>query len=679
MLTFIDNDGNGIYEIISISSFNFRGNISSYGIPQVSNPAWNIVVDRIDLDKKLITCKFNPSNNIRLDEDEAIYTIVSTDGDAKSLQDIKSNNIISVALSPNKVDGKNYYILYVSENERNEILTSFNKNDNELHFDNEILKVSSSIYRIKSGYTNNLTTNTGINVYLDVTGKVAYIGSLTASSNNYAYLISAAVRSSSEDFLVIKVLEKTGNVSTYTVSEKVKIDGVSYKGKSADEKYNALTKRPDGYEKWINKENNTYYENEIRRPLIIKVNDDGCISEIDTDTRNYAKIESGKINLYSSQVPIGYSDDEVADSGALKAGYRSYRIMDFRTNVGSMEGRFFVTSNTYVFSVPDIDTCGFNSIQNYVSSSVGKYNVPVYDVLKEHVGEIADENYKVIPASSLENEVVYDIQGYNIDPDTGVADFVILRGHDGMKSDSERSTNISAFLRKTSYYDETLDKQLEKIYYTTDGVNEGSVVVDRDSLLFAYDYIIYGRGANDADNMYKVDIPALKPGDLIRITATDGYLDSIERMVILDNLENTYSSIAAVRTFYGYTLGASNRRLYDANDSGWGGNSSSYHNFIVVPKTIKGSVMFGLMGRDKTSDINLNSPTSFIDQFFNIGDVKPLLITIKNSGVETKEGSLSDIRTIDDFGSVEKASRIICQTNSFKVTQLIIINDERGM
>ena len=684
ILTFIDNDGNGIYEIISILSFNFKGNLSSYGIPLVNNPAWNVVADRIDTVNKLVTCKFNPSNNIRLNEDEAIYTVVSTGGDIRTLEALEENDIISVALAPNKVDGKNYYILYVSRNERNEILTSYNKNDNELYFDNEILKVSSSIYKIKSGYTNNLTTNTGINVYLDATGKVAYMGNLTGSSNNYAYLISAAVRNSSEDYLVVKVLEKTGNVATYNVSEKVKIDGISYKGKSATDAYNALVKRPEGYGKWIKDDNgtpgnfndDTYYENEIRRPLIIKVDADGIITEIDTDTRNYAKITSGKVNLYSSQNPIGYSDDEMADSDALKAGYRSYRTMDYRTSVGSYEGRFFITSNTYVFSVPDIDTCGFNDIQNYASSSTGKYNTPVYDILKKHEAEISDGNYKVIPASSLVNETVYDIQAYNIDPDTGVADLVILRGHDGMAADPETSSNVAVFLRKTSYYDEVLDKQIEKIYYTSDGINEASVAVDRDSLLFAFDYIIYGRGANDTDNVYGVEIPALKPGDLIRIKATNGYLNTIQRFLILDHLESAYSSIGASYTFYGYTLGNSSRRLYDANEASFGGNTASTHSFIVVPKTIKGDVIFALMGRE---NISITSPSSYVELFFTTGGVKPLLITIKNSGVEVKEGSLSDIKTIDDCASVSEASRLIYKHNSYKTTQLIIINDERGI
>lgn len=680
LLTLIDNDGNGIYEIINVLGFNFRGELTEYGIVKQNYPAWNIVVDYVDAENKFITCKWNPSNNITLSDEDALYTIISKDGYKKTLDEISSDSVISVAMAPGKVSGKNYYILAVSDETKSDTLTSWDGTQNKLFFDEEEKKVSSSIYKIKGNYINNLSLNSNVNTYIDYIGNIAYFVNLQKSSNNYAYLISAAVRADDESYLLVKVLEKTGTISTYKVSDKVKIDGVSFKGKTASDAYNALIKRPDNYGKWIDTTTGQPYENGISRPLIIKVNNEDLITEIDTDVPNYAKNLSGKPNLYTSQTPIGYSEDEISDLETLKGGYRSYRIMDYNASEGTCEGRFFVTSNTYVFSVPDIDTSGLSYIKDYVSNPSSSYITPKYDILKLYVDEICDENYKVVPSSSIINGMVYDIQGYNIDPDTGIAELVVLRGMKPMRSGSNYTSNMSVYLRRTDYYDQSLEKNITKIYFTSDGKTESSALVDLDNMAIAYDYVINGRRATDEDNIYEMDIPALKEGDLIRVSSSNGYLNHLERVVILDNLEDMYSTFGDPYTNIGYAnVINKNRRMCDVNNNGWYGNTNSNLSFIIIPKTIKGDVIQGYMGVSYPKSMVLSDPSTYIDQYIKMGTVTPLLITIKDTGIETDIGDASDIKTIDETGDVLNASRIIYRHNSFKVKQLIIINDERGI
>ena len=83
----IDNDLNGIYEILIIISFNYRNN--SYNMP-----AFNIVVDYIEVETETVYCRFNSKNNIAFDDLDANYRFVYS-GDIKKLSDLKKNMIVA--------------------------------------------------------------------------------------------------------------------------------------------------------------------------------------------------------------------------------------------------------------------------------------------------------------------------------------------------------------------------------------------------------------------------------------------------------------------------------------------------------------------------------------------------------------------------------------------------------
>ena len=293
----IDADGNGKAETISVVSFNYSGMVNE--IPANSNPAHNIVVDSVNTEKMYITCKWNPRNNLDINEDEFIYTINSKDGSINELSDIKNGDIISVAVAPEKIEGKTVYFLYVERTKVKDIYNSVNPDENIIDINGAEYKVSSSLYSVKSGYYNNMVNGNDISVYLDYVGKIAYIEDIKKVTNNYAYLISAAVRTSGgDDTLVVKVLEYTNTVNTYNVSLKAKIDGNSYE--NANEQYAALSTRPANYDKWKDS-NDIPYETSISRPVILKFNVDKEITSINTDNPDYLTIPEKSI--WESVIP----------------------------------------------------------------------------------------------------------------------------------------------------------------------------------------------------------------------------------------------------------------------------------------------------------------------------------------------------------------------------------------
>ncbi len=692
-VTFIDADANGKAETISVMSFNYSG--MSNGKAENSNPAYNIVVDSVDTEKMYISCRWNPRNNLDLDSDNAIFTVTSDDGTINSLSDILKDDVISVATAPDKLDGKDVYFLFVRRTVVNDIYDSYNSAENIITVNGTDYKVSSSLYSVKQGYYNNLVSGMDLTAYLDYTGKIAFLENVTKISNNYSYIISFAKRTvSGEETIVMKILENTNTVRTYNVSQNAKIDGVTCQGADAQE--TALKKRPDNYGKWLDS-NQTPYETNISRPAIIKFNDKGEISSINTDNPDYItipkKVSQGIIsqgyerNIYTDFNSIGYSNEEVSDTNTLKAGFRAPRIGGYRVKSSTVEGRFYITSETYVFSVPDIDTCGINDFTNYASNPAYSYIAPSYDMIKLFEDEKEDSNYKVILSSSLEDGVLYDIQAYNVDADTGVAEMVVIRGKNGI-SGEEDADGKAIYLRKNTYYDQAKEKEMTKIYYTTDGENELSVIADTDDLFLPYDYIINGRTALAEDNIYDVEIPALKCGDIIRVTANGGYLSSIQRVVILDELETgTLSSFSYGRRATGYQASDATRRLFDVNKANFGGNASTFNHFLIVPEKVKGSIVHGIMSGspDKKyflNNVNYNDPSTYVSQIIDFKDMKPVLIrVIKDTNgnikdVKTEAGDLNDIITIDEAGSFDMASRIIFRHTDFTVYDMIIINYE---
>ena len=697
IITLSDTDNNSKFDTVSIKSFNYSG--MSDNIAKNLNPAWNIVVDRVNIDGEYIICKWNPRKNLDFDSEKVILSVSSTDEEIKTVKDIKAGDVISVAEAPKTAENKKVYFLFVERNIKNLMYDSVNPSENILTFDGVDYKVSSSLYSVRERYYNNLTSGSDVQVSLDAVGKIAYMADMQRIINTYAYVISAKVNNmEGSRVLVVKLLEGTNNIATYKVSEKAKIDGQIYD--TADEQYDALTKRPDGYGKWINTDTGKPYEEGISRPVIIKLNNLNEISYLNTDTPDIPtvseRLSSGQIaklsderNIYTDANSIGYSNEEAYDSSKLKAGYRAPRTDLYREASSTVQGKFYITSSTYIFKVADIDTAGFNDYGIYLSNP-GNNKSLSYDIIKSFELPKEDLNYKVVLSDTLINEYKYDIQGYNIDPDTGIAEMVVIRGMDvNTVSDDGDKLELAVFLEKNTYYDPELQEEKTKLYYTVDGKTKLSAIYDKERMHPSYDYII--NGSKKEDNFFKADIKALEKGDIIRVSLKGEYLAHIERALVMSDLESSYSSMAKTRQPEGYYI-TSGRIWYDVYASA-GGTTGSYTRYIIVPDKVKGSFVHAVMGGKTSSkagssatytlsEIDMEDPSTYVSIAVDFGSVTPTLVTLsrrddgKICDVSVSEGSLSDLRSLEDGYSIEDASRVIYKNGDLLPTQIIIINYE---
>ena len=200
-----------------------------------------------------------------------------------------------------------------------------------------------------------------------------------------------------------------------------------------------------------------------------------------------------------------------------------------------------------------------------------------------------------------------------------------------------------------------------------------TALVDNERLFYAYNYIIEGRSANDEDNIFSTEIPAVKKGDIIRVGTNGEFVSHFERVYRLDDIDNTPSSLRYPSVSTGYKLS----RSFDVYTS-WFANTSSYALGTIVPSYVKGNVLYGFQGFQTPANITLTDPSSYVTQYMELGAVVPTVLNVfANGNIEVKSGSVSDIITIDEAGGIDGASRVIYMHRDFVLAGMIIINDAR--
>ena len=631
----------------------------------------NNVVDLADEDDLFINCRLNPSQNLDLNDKDASFRFIMSEG-YSTLRDLNKNDIVSVAQSPKKIDGKAFYYLAVSSATADGVVTSASPAEKEIYVDEEGYEVSNSLLSVKKKFIEQISFDQNATFYLDCTGKIAYTENAATTAKNYAYLIGAQLEDSFGDTLNLKLFTKDGEVLTLEARDSVTVDGV--RCKNAEEALTRLKTRPEGAKA----------VSSLSRPVIVDINSDNMVTRIDTDTPN--EPDNGELTFYSSQTHIKYSKNETEDEKALKAGYRSPRAGDTKTTKGvSIEGRFYLTSDTVILNVPDVDVYGFDVWQKYATNkqNANLNRAPEEAMAKLYEMPLKDENYQVMYSNSLSNMINYDIQGYDIDPETGIAGLVILRGRTDTyyygKVPYAASYPMYIFKKKTQVYDTEKEKIITKIYYTMNGTDEYSATADLDDILCFYRFLIEGCQA-DATPYGKAVTP-LKEGDMIRVIAQDGKLTHLERVLHLDNLTESYSApmyptssmLLYSSVLYGMYGMPFDERLYYA------GFTNNYGMAVGYCNSLKGSNLSVLLGSAKVSDVDLGDPTSYIEQIFSITGMQFPLIQIDKEGkLEIRTGTLNDIVAVQsNSNNTTGASLIVLKHSDFKADQFFVINDER--
>lgn len=154
--------------------------------------------------------------------------------------------------------------------------------------------------------------------------------------------------------VTLKLFTQTGVLDVYDVRSKVELDGQT--GVSCMEVPQALQEA-----------NGVEAGGDVAQMVRLKINDSGYVTAIDTKLPNSANI-----------------DDQLTE------------VMDvegqaYRTDSKSFEGKFILTANSIVFSIPtDLQESESFAIKTYTDVTNGSYDVQAYDVNeKGEIGAVA--------------------------------------------------------------------------------------------------------------------------------------------------------------------------------------------------------------------------------------------------------------------------------------------------
>ncbi len=670
MIRMISLDGDNQYEVLNVISFNYDADKG------INLSARNIYVDSYG---DMINCRFNPAASIDVTEDNAMYQFILSPNYTE-IADLSTDVVVSVAQAPEKIDGKNFYYLAVSEESVVGNVDSISHSDNAVFLGETPYELSTSILGLKPAYLDMIPMGAEVTLYLDVTGKVAYVET-TASSKNYAYLIGAELDDGLTDEIRAKIFVPDVGVGVYPLRSKVTIDGQVCD--TPQEQMAALQRRPYAqYEETVATGQPPIYgysaQEYLSKPIILKLNGDGYVTEIETEYPNYPEdtTTTGKVlSIYRSMTPINYSEDEIADVNTLKAAIRTPRTASYSSKTNSVDGKYFITGSTKIISVPDIDTFG---IKEYSTLGGGSHDYKL-NLIRAYEAEMKDENYTTMSSGQFSADGRYDLQAYDIDPATGVPGLIVVRGRNDLLAtfNWETVNPMYAVTKIVDAYDEASDTLVKKIYYTMDGVTEESAVMNLDELPFYYKYLVEG---HTNETPYTEVIAPLKKGDIIRVGKTNGRLSHIERVANLNELhKNVPSSWYPSGMTYPYTLaGGRTSKTFPFYLSAYESSiDSTYVIGVGMVKEKIGSTLVVYTPKTNTGDIDPMNPATYIETYIKAGTIPLLTVTTnKTTGeVTVKKGSADDIKTAASEGK-EGASQILYFHRLLTYSQMIIFNVE---
>ncbi len=507
-LKFIDNNGDGLSEVVIITD--------------ISN---NIVVNSVAEDGTAISCKDISTNSLDLSDKTKTYARAYKDGKIIKITDISADNIVSVAKAEKQKGGIQIYFLYVSANTAVAAIDSTNESELFINSIDSQYKLSDLYYVNHNKIFRLLEIGKSYTLRLDYFGEVAYIDGIKGSDVNYAYLLNVVQDGS---FGELSVVAYTGldAFSNYDVAASITIDGKSFKGITKAKLIELLNTGTDGEVKVIDDEAIIQAQTSIYpRPAIIKVNTKGEIYYIDTDAPTY-----------TTDAYLENNDPYVLTTPEDNEGryYRDTRIVvNAATGYGMVDGSFIVNDDTIIMMVPDVDRYEFPSSLSHTLAN--NYELPINNL----------SYYKIISLDQLNTYNRYDMQVYNIDPDSGLASLLVLRGYNDLDGANlpaySTAKDPHVFLKKTKVYDSSSeDDDLYKIYYKTLTGEELSVLVNRNDIHKYYENLIFGGTYSDGDHTETV--APLAKGDLFWFREVDSKLKICGRVLDFSKINSVGSS-----------------------------------------------------------------------------------------------------------------------------------------
>jgi len=216
--TLIDNDNDGDIDVVVILSYE------------------NYVVAGVNKIEKKIYDMYDASKVIDFegyDEPGKSWIITDKNGKVVDFEKITEKTVISVAQSSDS----NFLRGVVCEDTVMGVISGSQIKDGE-----QIIVMGNNEYVVCSNYTDNKSVpsvGTNVTIYFDFMGKIAGIGTETASTG-FAFLMKIWVDDIEEEAWV-KMITADGTKANYRLADKVNIDGVRFKGAGLIEHMKAMS------------------------------------------------------------------------------------------------------------------------------------------------------------------------------------------------------------------------------------------------------------------------------------------------------------------------------------------------------------------------------------------------------------------------------------------------------
>ncbi len=374
-VTFINNNGDDLYESVLIESYKIYSVIS------------------VDSNNEKIVCKDSEGKTEVVDvstvgKDSVV--LVNSSGKPIEFDDIPSEAVLRVGFSADRKNAK----IIVSEKTVNGSIVSMENIDDYI-----CINIDGVEYRTVSNFADSAKIKVGIigEFYLDSENLIAGV-KLQKTGWQYGYLMNAYFDSTGEEILYVKIFDNSEEAVVFECMKKIKIDGLS--GKKATE-----------VEKLLKDGNSTVKKQMIR----YKLNGEGLIKEIDTPYNSVDNIDATPKN--------GESTDSLRLVFAKTNAHYSKALYSF-------EGKINVLRTTPIFSIPGDDVGKFHVRTVSVLTNDKRYNIEAYSdsensnepcflYMKTSLGATGDDTVglvsEVVTAIDSEDEVLtkFSVETYS--------------------------------------------------------------------------------------------------------------------------------------------------------------------------------------------------------------------------------------------------------------------------
>lgn len=281
-----------------------RASVGDYDVIKI-NKYTHGLVNVVDKDNKSILIR--DGSPISADFDGCFGGIYDAEGNAISLEDLKSDFVVSVLVSKNS-KGIKYTAVYVSDDCLKAKLDRIKGGDTYIFGERELKKADS--------FTEDLDVGSNYVVYIGLGEKIVYAERDLQDSYRYGILVKSKCDPDGIDSKTeMKVFTQEGKMEVLTAADNVEIDGKAYK---IDKNGAELKTAVDAFS--------------IDMPIAYKLNAGGRVLEILTPDGISGSPDDGMVKLVSST---------------------SYTFSNYNIDLACM-----YTADTVIFNIPDASNTG---------------------------------------------------------------------------------------------------------------------------------------------------------------------------------------------------------------------------------------------------------------------------------------------------------------------------------